>query len=754
MERGIGFLHGVKIPLDGARVGSEPGLMEYWRLIRKRRNVALLVGLSVLLLGAAVLLLIPWNYESTAQLELNFASISPLDALGLPSGAADLLGSNTDNEIGTEINALQAEPLMTKTINDLGLFLNPDFVGSRRARQNKESTLPWYARPKEREKELTKFGKLLDVEAQPKSFNVNVSFSFPDAQISQAVVKNLVAHYIESRFQTRYDTVMQTTHWLTDQLTGFKRTVDASQDKLAVFMRDHKIIETSSQPSAMSSSGVPTTSTGTSTIEVQNLVDLNHQLVQAQSARVVAEAKYRLSQSQDPDAMSSIFQDEILTAAKAQLATLQVQLAEGRSRLGSRHPHVIELENQIQEAEKQVNRRLDQLRTGFRNDYESAVKNENLLQQQVDQFTKQTTGHVDDYLEYEILKSELESNMALYQGLTQKLQEAGIAASLQATHINIVNPPQVPYKLHSPKFVFVIPALVLFSLIAAVAAAFITDRVDDSLTLPSQVEASIQIPVIGVIPHYTPLAIEAYSSNGTGELQSKPVAYDASIVTSMPNSPAAEAYRALRSSLLLSSTVAPKVFVLTSAVPGEGKSTNSINLASVMARQGNRVLLIDGDLRNPVLHKRFGISGKIGFSSVLTGASPSLSDAIVPIGATGSLELLPAGPRPPIPGDLLETDTARDLIKHFRNQFDYIIIDSPPVLAVNDGLILGRYADVVMLVVRARKTPKSALQYAVKRTVDEKLPVKGVIVTDLNHEAPEYQYSAYAYTYNSKYYNS
>jgi len=753
MEQRIGFLHGGNAPLDKTPSGPEMGLVEYWRVVSKRRNIAWLVGCSVLLIGAVVLLLVPWNYQSSARLELNFASISPLDALGLPSGAADLLGSNTDNEIGTEINALQSEPLMIKTINDLGLFLNPDFVGSRRARQNKESSVPWYSRPKEREKELEKFDKLLDVEPDTKSFNVDVLFSFPDAQLSQAVVRNLVAHYIESRFQTRYDTVMQTTHWLTDQLNGFKNTVDASQAKLAAFMRDHKIIETSAQPSVPGANGVPAASAGSSSIEVQNLVDLNHQLVQAQSARLVTEAKYRLSQSQDPDAMSSIFQDEILTAAKAQLATLTVQLAESRSRLGPRHPHVIELQNQIQEAEKQVNDRLNQIRIGFKNDYESAVKNENLLQHQVDDLTQTTTGRVDNYLQYEILKSELESNMALFQGLTQKLQEAGIAASLQATHINIVNPPQVPYKIHSPKFVLVIPALVLFSLISAVAAALISDRVDDSLTLPSQVEASIQIPVVGVIPHFSPLTLEGYSPNGAGELEAKSH-FDASVVTALPNSPAAEAYRALRSSLLLSATVSPKVVVLTSAVPAEGKSTSSINLASVMARQGNRVLLIDGDLRNPVLHRRFGISGKVGLSNVLTGSPSILNDAIIPVGTTGSLGLLPAGPKPPIPGDLLETDAAKDLVAHLRTLYDYVIIDSPPVLAVNDGLILGHYADAIMLVVRARKTPKSALQYAAKKLLDEKLPIKGVIVTDLNHEAPEYQYSAYAYAYNSKYYNN
>src|SRR5450432_3288853 len=272
MEERIGFLRGTNAQVEENSISPELGLLEYWQVLRKRRKVALLTGSLVALIGALVLFLVPWNYQSTARLELNFATASPLDALGLPSGAADMLGSNTDNEMGTEINALQGEPLMTKTINDLGLFLSPQFVGASRARENKNESVPWYARPKEREKELERFNKLLEVDAAPKSFNIDISFLYPDANVSQAVVNDLVSHYVEGRFQTRYETVMQTTRWLTEQLNGFKATVADSQRNLSEFMLDHQIIESSSQPSP-AGTGSASASSGSTSIEVAQLLD-------------------------------------------------------------------------------------------------------------------------------------------------------------------------------------------------------------------------------------------------------------------------------------------------------------------------------------------------------------------------------------------------------------------------------------------------------------------------------------------------
>src|SRR5208282_5530221 len=171
MERGIGFLEGGGAPAKQVHGGRELGMLGYWRVLRRRQRVALKTGCAVALLGLLVLLAVPWKYQSTARLEMNFATASPLDSLGLPTGAADQLGTNSDNEMGTEINAIQSEPLMIRTITELRLYLDPKFVGFIRARKNKEDSTPWYARPKEREKELTKFGKWLDVEAAPKSFN-------------------------------------------------------------------------------------------------------------------------------------------------------------------------------------------------------------------------------------------------------------------------------------------------------------------------------------------------------------------------------------------------------------------------------------------------------------------------------------------------------------------------------------------------------------------------------------------------------
>jgi succinoglycan biosynthesis transport protein ExoP len=738
---------------------QEFGLLQYWRVISKRRAVALITAAVVLGLGTAVLLVIPWNYQSNSRLELNFATTSPLDSLGLPSGAASLLGSNTDSEIGTEINVLQSESVATKVITDLGLYKDPQFVGRKRARMNEESSTRWFDRPREREKEITLFGKLLDVEADSKSFDVDVSFDYPDAIIAHDVVAHLEDLYIQSRFQSRYETVMKTTGWLTGQLQSFKNTVDQSQQALSNFMQEHQIVAAvggnsgaNSATGPLSQLGSANISAGAGSLEVQQLTDLDHQFVQAKSARVVAEAKYRLSQGQDPETMSPIVQDPMLTLAWSQLSNLKVQLSQSESILGSQHPHIIELESQLAEAQKQVDARLAQVRTGFKNDYQASLNNETTLKRELDDYKQYTTSLTNDYLRYDVLKSELESNTSLYQGLKQQLQEAGITASLQATHINVVDPPQIPYKYHSPKFVLVIPALLLFTCILAATAALLRERLDDSLVLPSQVESSTKLPIIGIVPHFT---LADRPKHQLGDVESAgSMMNDPSVVAGAPNSPASEAYRSLRSSLMMTSAIAPKMILVTSAIPEEGKSTSSINLATVLAQKGKRVLLVDGDLRKPALHQRFKKPGGAGITGLLTGSVAELAKVVIPVGSTGTLDLLPAGLKPPIPGDLLESDAAKNLFVTMGRDYDFVVVDSPPILAVNDALILGRYVDAVLLVVRARKTPKSVLLLAIRKLMDARVCFKGMVFTDLNYEAPEYKYSAYGYVYSSDYYNS
>ena len=740
MEQGIGFLGGCETPAKQGYGSPELGMLGYWRVLRRRQRVASKTGCAVALLGLLVLLVVPWKYQSTARLEMNFATASPLDSLGLPTGAADQLGTNSDSEMGTEINAIQSEPLMIRTINELRLYLDPKFVGFFRARKNKEDSTPWYARPKEREKELTKFGKWLDVEAAPKSFNVDVSFSYPDPEISQAVVKNLVSHYIDSRYQARYETVTQTTRWLTEQLEGFRKTVASSRQRLADFMRDHDIIESGADAAAGATVG-SSPSAGATSIEVQQLIDLNHQLVQGQAARVVAEAKYRLSQSQDPAVMSAVFQDDILTADTAQLASLQVDVAEARSRLGPRHPHVVELEKQIAEAEKHLNQRLDQIKTGYKNDYESALRNENLLHQQADQLTHRTAGRIDNYLQYQLLKNDLDSNVALYQSLTQKLQEAGIAASLQATHVTVINPPQVPYQMHSPLWKLVLPALAVFSIIMALIGAFVAESIDDSLSLPSDVESRVGLPVLAVVARYSlPGLPKKRSSRRVG-----PDPMDPSIVTAVPDSSAAEAYRGLRTSMFLPGNSEGRVLVVTSALPGDGKTVTSINIATALAQQNKRVLLIDGDFRHPGLHRLFHKPNKQGFSSLLKTGPRDLERLVVPVDGSPSLSLLPAGEIPTGSADILEAPGAKELFLTMRQQFEYVVVDSPPVIAVNDAILLGRYADAVLLVIRARKTPIEALRHAVKKLGDYQMPLKGAVLTDVDLDAPEYLYTGLSF---------
>jgi succinoglycan biosynthesis transport protein ExoP len=347
----------------------------------------------------------------------------------------------------------------------------------------------------------------------------------------------------------------------------------------------------------------------------------------------------------------------------------------------------------------------------------------------------------DDLIEYTLRQREFESNRTLYEGLLQKLRTAGVEAGLESTEIDIVDqamPPAHPTLKSSSKMVLV---GVIFGLIGGIIVAFLMDSLDTGLRTIAEVESVTELPSLAVVPRARRTSAEQGASMTAAQKNL--------IVLSQSKSQFAESFRSLRTSLLLSTTGHPPKFILlTSATPSEGKTTLSTNLACILAQGDARVLLIDADLRRPSVHHRFGMSGKIGLTTVLTGAS-SLENAVQNVAEVSNLDILAAGPMPPFPSEMLSSDAMNSLLQHCADLYTHVLIDTPPILSVTDGVVLARHADAVVLVVRHGKSSKHVVRRARDLLVRSGAPLTGIVLNDVDLNSPDYYgyygYSGYSY---------
>jgi capsular exopolysaccharide synthesis family protein len=343
-------------------------------------------------------------------------------------------------------------------------------------------------------------------------------------------------------------------------------------------------------------------------------------------------------------------------------------------------------------------------------------------------------------VQYNLLRREFEQNRTLYDGLEQRLLTARLQAGLDAAEIDVIDqalPPVAPTL--QPKSTMIVTNAVFF-LLGSIVIAFVLESLDTGLHNVAEIEGVMQLPSLAVVPRSRRLGPES------GQVS---MAHRNLQVLSQPKSQFTESFRSLRTSLLLSTAGhPPRVILFTSATPSEGKTTVAGNLACVLAQGDSRVLLIDADLRRPNVHHRFGLLGKTGLTSVLSGTA-QLGDVIQHIAEVPNLFVLPSGPVPPFPTEMLSSDAMRDLIERLSQQFTHIVIDSPPVLSVTDGVILSRFADAVVLVIRHGKSSKHVIQRARDLLMRSGAPMAGIVLNAVDLNSPEYMgyygYSGYGY---------
>ena len=712
---------------------SDSPLREYLRVLQKRKWVTIS---SLLLIFGAVLIATLRStpvYDAVGSIAIN--KTDPMMLNLKDSGAAVEYYDPTD--LDTEVRILKSDLLALQVIRQLNLDKPPAGNGGNASGSVGLTGDAVQADAERTSAALANFKGHLQVALVPNTRIIEIHYRSPDRNIAARVVNNLANTYVEQNFKTRFESTMQASDWLSRQLVDLQMKVETSQEKLVKYQKEHEILGIDEKQN----------------ITTAKLDELNRQLTSAESVRMEKESVYRLLENGDSDspadlggpAVSAAPTSTLLERLREQDADLKIQIAQLSTQFGPAYPKLAQLNGQLKEIEAQVQLELRKTVARARGDYMAALQRENMLHAALQKQKQEANELNESAIEYSLLKRDVDTNRTLYEGLLEKLKEAGVTAGLRSNNFRIVDVARVPTAPAEPNIPRNLAFALALGLTTGIGLAFIMEGIDNTVRTPEQAQMISGLPSLGMIPHGS-------RSNEPGARARLALASSREAVElvtqSRPKSQMAESYRALRTSLLLSSSGGPpKVILITSALPQEGKTTTSINSAIVLAQKGMRVLLIDADLRRPSIHKTLGMGHKAGLSNVLTG-SAKLQQAITASTVLPSLFVLPGGTLPPNPAELLASASMKQLLDELREQYDHIVVDTPPTLSVTDAVVMSTSADRVVLVIRSGQTTKQALRRARDILLSVNAKVCGVLLNAVDLTSPDYYYY---YEYQSKY---
>jgi len=502
-----------------------------------------------------------------------------------------------------------------------------------------------------------------------------------------------------------------------------------------------------------------TTEQGQNTATDQ-LVRLQEEYNRQQADLVNKKSYFDLIEEGDGDVLPQIQSNPLIADLSTKLADQEKEESRLRVTYGPEWPARKQIVSQIETINKRIRAEKDRIISTAKAEYTASDKRERSYYYDLETQRKKVEELNQDFIQYNILKREADSNKLLYDSLLQKQKEASVSASLRASNIRVVDPAEVPDRPIKPRKTLNLALGSLLGLLVGVGLAFFQEYLDNSLKSPEDVSRYLTLPTLGTIPNLQSLSEKHSYGYGyalkTATKETKELSKDNAplelISHGSPSSLMAEAYRSMRTSLLLSSAEhAPQVVLVTSAVPSEGKTVTAINTAISLTQTGKRVVLIDGDMRKPRVHSVFALGNVTGLSSFLTGSAvlkDVLHESTVP-----NLFVLPCGIIPPNPGELILSSRFTQLLQVLRQYFDYVVIDSPPVANVSDARVLASSADAAILVVKAFSTSRHLAKRAADLLMQSRIRNIGVVLNDLDVHARTGYYSNYSgrYYYPSNY---
>jgi polysaccharide biosynthesis transport protein len=706
---------GIPARLERHSREQELSLADVWRTAaRQKLSILLFAGVLFCLVAIYTFFKTP-VYEGVARLQID---PSRSRNLGLDDDSNKSTNADTDDSrLKTEVAIIQSDTVATLAMESLRLYANPLFA--HKDTITKPISGLSQLTPSERQRLLTRFGDDLSVKVIPNTQVVEIRFRSSDPVLAAKTANSIIDEYMQRNFRTRVDSTIEISQWLSGQMDEIRASTTAAQEKLAEFQREHNFLGPDESDNIVS----------------DRLKQLNEELTDAEADRIVKEGRYRLALSGNPELIDSAVPDTTLQLLHTQQTDLEAQYSQLGAKFGTGYPKLREVASELASVNSEIETERRGIENRFANEYDVAAKAEAMIRSDFDKQKADAYKLNESAAQYSILKHEVESGQQLYDTLQLKLKEADVASGLTSSYITVVDRAQPSDKPVAPRKALNLALGLGGGLLGGLMLGFVLDSFDDTIQTSCELEAFSALPELGSIPFLLPLTRSDRKPLKAGN-SARPAPDFDPISVLEPECPGAEAYRALCSVILLSSTGPLKVLAVTSAMAGEGKSSVTCNLATVLAQRGKRVLLVDADLRCSSIHPRLGKMP--GLSTVLEeGPSPNLH--YQPLAHLPDLHVLPSGFRPMAPTEILASTRMQQLLEIWSAEYDHVIIDTPPMLPFADALILAARADGVILVTRSGVSRSGALLRTRDLLLRSGVNILGFVLNAVRR--PEYYYT-------------
>lgn len=676
-----------------------PGL---WRILSRHKLGVCLITLLAVVAAFLVTKRQTPMYRASTLIEIQNFNDDFLQMRDVNPNAGPQNVDTPEYEIQTQIRILKSRNVLERALatNDLQHRLLAS--SSRTGTDDPNGPAP-------EEQALSIAASHLAVHPQPNARVVEVTFDARNPALASDFVNAISDAFIGVNLDTRGRVSQATGEWLSRQLQELKDKLVSGQNELQEYARTANLVFTGD----------------TNNVEEERVKQVQEELSKAQADRIEKQSRYEVAMSAPAESLPEVLDDPTLKSYQVDLSNLRQQVAEAKALYTSAHPKVQKLEAKLAEMEASLKGARANIIARSRDEFEQSRRREAMLRVDYTSQLKYVSEQNQKVMHYSMIKGEVDATRKLYDMMFERVKEAGIASALRASNIRVIEaakPPRLPYR---PSYPLNLAFGLLTGLISSAGYLAMRERANRSIQEPGETSLQLQIPELGVIPsaESQPRTMRKLlpHGNGSGRVE----------LISMADrfSPVAESFRVILTSLLFaqSNGTGPRIVVISSASPGEGKTTVTSNLGIALSQINKRVLLVDGNLRHPSLHGIFGIENKEGLSDTLAGAVSAVSPR--PTKSPG-LFLLPAGESSDV--NLLYSARLAELFRRLRNEYDMILVDAPPLLQMPDARVLGRQADAVVLVVRAQQTTRDAIRLARERLGTDGIYLLGAILNDWN----------------------
>ncbi len=687
---------------------------QFINILNRQRHIILAVTGLVVAITLLTIFQIKSVYESSAQIMIDARQNHVVDVESV------MQGMPADQEsVRSEIEILRSRKLAETVINKLNLWQNAEFNAALRPASpmkaikdfagslgSKEPADPASQAEVQKQRAIDEFLKNVDISAVRNSRVITIAFRSENPVTARNVAATLIDSYLTAQLEDKYEATQRATAWLNDRLAELRKKVSDSEAAVEQYRAASGLVQGKD-----------------ATLSAEQLSELNTQLIMARTQRAEMEAKLRQVQAAGSNenlaATNEVLQSPLIQKLREQESELIAKQAELSQRLGPRHPDMIKIQSQMVDVKQNIQVEVNRIISGLRNDVQVARSREGALSGSLSQMENRQgqLGAAD--VKLHALQREADANRTLFETFLNRFKQTSSQEDLQTADARLISTANLPTEAVFPKPKIMVPMSVLIGFALGVMLALLMEYLDRGFRSMEQVEQLTGLSPLGLIPELN-------------SLPGAPAALPQNFIVEKPTSVYAEAVRTVRTALLLAdnSGAPPKTVLVTSSMPSEGKTSFTLSLARLSAMSGQKIIIIDCDLRRPNVHRGLGLENKMGMVDILLGTH-KIED-VLQTDKRAKINVITTGRSVPNPADLLASDNMRRLLAHLKTQYDLVVIDSPPALAVADARVLSQLADKTLFLTRWAETPRDVVMMAVKQLASSGANLAGILLTRVN----------------------